>query len=105
MSKFNVEIDVNEDYKISVDAQNWMAIYITTVKDEESKNFGNPKETIISYNMNLINCIRSIVEDMVRKEKPDDIGRLEEMMGWYQGKQEALLDTILLRKLEKSYRT
>jgi len=37
---------------------------------------------------------------MVRKEKPDDIGRLEEMIGWYQGKQEALLDTILLRKLE-----
>jgi len=100
MSKPNIEIPVNDDYKISIDSQNWMVIYMTTVKKKGSKHLGEPLEIIISFNMNLVNCVRSIVEDMVRKEKPDDIGRLEEMIGWYQGKQEALLETILLRKLE-----
>ena len=100
MNKPQVVIPVNDDYLITVDAQNWMVSRLNTIKDKESKNFGNPTETIISFNKNLVNCVRSITEDMVRWHKPDDIGRLEEMIGWYQGKQEALLDTILLRKLE-----
>ena len=104
----SVNIEVNEDYKIGVDQYNWIVYRLGTVKDEESKNFGQPTEKAITFNSNLINSVKSIVDDIVRREADGEVcdtfgenkQRLDEAIGWYQGKQEHLVNLILSRKEE-----
>ena len=101
MKRAEIEIEINADYKLVVDHANWMPIRKGVGEREGAKNFGEPTEYVVSYNHDMGLALRSIMDDMVKRDTvPEYIKHIDQMIEWYFTEQKAILDTILSRKEE-----
>ena len=101
MKRSEIEIQINESYKLGFDPQNWMVIRMGTVKDKDSKNHGKITENTVSYDHGLEGVLKSVMKDMVKRGAiPEYIKHIDQLMEWYYTEQREILNTILSMKEE-----
>ena len=91
------EIQVDDDYIILVDQQNWIVTRIMTNKTEGSKNKGKKYERSVTYHHDLGRAIDGIIQDRIRKEEPV-IESLPAYLAWYESTLHSITDRVLRQK-------